>query len=74
MGTNYLFGKPSFFSGMSRTLDLWGLFDDYNYSLTDEQADQIALYQDWVAVSQDMQTVLGKVKNNPALLESECTA
>lgn len=58
MESDFLIGKPSFLSGMSRTLDLRGVFDDYNYSLTPEQADQIALFLDWYITSQDMQSAL----------------
>jgi len=55
MESHFLIGNPSFLSGMSRTLDLRGVFDDYNYSLTPEQADQIALFLDWYMTSQDIQ-------------------
>jgi|HubBroStandDraft_6_1064221.scaffolds.fasta_scaffold73669_4 hypothetical protein len=58
MWSNYLFGKASFTTGAGRTLDLWGLFDDYNYSLTPEQADHIALFLDWYATSEDLHQAL----------------
>jgi hypothetical protein len=46
----FLFADPSFMTGMARVYDLGGLFDDYNYSTTPEEADARAIWSDWVAV------------------------
>lgn len=74
MESHFLIGKPSFLSGASRTLDLRGVFDDYNYSLTPEQADQIALFLDWYMTGQDLQSAI-KVhdKSNKATRETSPT-
>lgn len=51
--SDFLFARPSFLAGTARTLDLGAQFDSYNTSLSAEQADQLALFADWLAVCQD---------------------
>jgi hypothetical protein len=51
--TGLLYAQPTFTSGLARTLDVAGTFDDYNYSRTPEEADQIALTADWYAIGAD---------------------
>ena len=46
----FLFADSSFIMGMARVFDLSGLFDDYNYSGTPEEADARAIWSDWVTV------------------------
>ena len=53
-GSDFLFARPSFWSGIARLLDLWGAFDDYNRSRTPVEADRRALYSDWYIVGQDI--------------------
>jgi hypothetical protein len=50
--TDFLYARPSFWSGIGRVLDLWGKFDDYNTSQTPDEADMRALYCDWRVVGQ----------------------
>lgn len=50
MHTDFLFAMPSWLSGAARTLDLGGVFDEYNESPTPAQADAWALWHDWRAV------------------------
>ena len=45
-----LFAMPSTLSGAARVMDLWGVFDDYNTSLTPDEADEVAITLDWLAV------------------------
>lgn len=52
--SDFLVGQPSFFSGVARTIDLGGVFDDYNKSLTPAAADARALYADWRVIGQDL--------------------
>jgi len=52
--TDFLFARPSFWSGVGRLLDLWGKFDDYNVSQTTQEADMRALYSDWRITGQDL--------------------
>ncbi len=56
--SDYLFAHPSFLAGMSRSLDLGGVFDDYNTSATPEQADVLALFSDWRAVGRDLSAAM----------------
>ncbi len=51
---DFLYARPSFWSGVGRALDLWGKFDDYNVSRTTEEADMRALYSDWRIVGQTL--------------------
>lgn len=52
--TDFLFGRPSFLSGVARVLDLLGVFDSYNQSRSPEEADACAMYSDWRIVGQDI--------------------
>jgi hypothetical protein len=52
--TDFFFARPSFWSGGARLFDLWGTFDDYNYSESAEEADSRAIYSDWRIVGQDL--------------------
>lgn len=49
-----LFACPSFLDGLSRVLDIAGLYDDYNYSLSGEMADKRAIMADWNAIGNDI--------------------
>lgn len=52
--TGFLFATPSFFSGLGRTLDLFGTYDEYNSSRTPATADGLAIASDWIIVGQDL--------------------
>lgn len=56
--TDFLFAQPSFASGAARTLDLWGVLDDYNISATTMEADEKAIAADWLVVGQDISDAL----------------
>lgn len=58
MMDDYLFAKPSFLSGIARTLDLGATFDAYNISETPEEADYNAILTDWIAVGSDMRKAI----------------
>ena len=45
---------PSFLSGAARSLDLYCLFDSYNSSSTEREADCRAILSDWRVVGQDI--------------------
>ena len=62
--TNVLFALPSFMSGYSRPLDLFGVFDTYNQCRTPMQADSIALYSDWRVVGQDLRDSIKEVDHS----------
>lgn len=52
--TTFLFAKPSFLEGLARTIDLGATIDEYNSSLTQEQADLIAIRNDWETIGEDI--------------------
>jgi hypothetical protein len=52
--TDYLFAMPTFLSGMGRSLDIGGQFDEYNFAETPEETDAIAIYTDFRAVGEDL--------------------
>jgi hypothetical protein len=56
--TDFLFARPSFLSGMARVLDLGATFDTYNRSPTGKDADNIAIYNDFKAVGDDLRRAL----------------
>jgi hypothetical protein len=41
-------------------LDLGCVFDEYNYSLTEDEADAKAAYSDWMMVGMDILAALGR--------------
>jgi len=52
--TDFLFAKPSAFSGAGRVIDLMGAFDRYNVSASPGEADARAIFSDWLAVGRDL--------------------
>src|ERR1700691_791656 len=68
--TDFLFARPSFLSGIARTLDLHGDFDQYNQSATGDEADLRGLISDWIIVQRDFErswTLL--IDQNPEYLK-----
>ena len=53
-----LFAQPSFMGGAARILDLGGVFDDYNFSKSGDEADAIALAMDWQATGQHLRSAM----------------
>jgi hypothetical protein len=52
--TTFLFARPSFLEGLARSIDLGATLDEYNQSVTPEQADLIAIRNDWEMVGEDI--------------------
>ncbi len=52
--SDFLFARPSFVSGAARLLDLYCLYDLYNNSSTEREADYKAALSDWRVVGQDI--------------------
>lgn len=59
MGSDFLFARPSFAAGIARTLDLFGVFDEYNVSRGESEADARALYWDFRLVGEDLFAAAG---------------
>lgn len=53
--TDYLFAMPSFWSGVGRTFDLAGNFDEFNWSEDPEESDANAIFSDFRAIGLDLQ-------------------
>ena len=62
----HLFAKPSFVEGMARVLDIGGNLDMYNDSASVEEADQAAIFSDWMAVGRDLQKAIQHGKEEEA--------
>lgn len=54
--TSFLLAQPSFFEGMSRMFDFACSLPDYNFSDSPEEADSIALKNDWNAIYDDFES------------------
>lgn len=61
MGSDFLFAMPSRLSGVARTLDLCGQFDEYNDSPNGEIADWLALLADWRTVGDSLVSAVSSV-------------
>lgn len=61
MATGFLFADPSFLMGMARVFDLAGQIDEYNTSVTPEEADIRASWSDWVVVGQCLRDAFEQV-------------
>lgn len=62
--TSFLFATPSFLEGLARTIDLGTTLDEYNSSITPEQADFLALKNDWEVIGKDIAFAIEKEKSN----------
>ena len=56
-----LYARPSFWEGIARLWDFGGTLNEYNRSLTPEQADFLALRSDWRAAARDLGMALSEV-------------
>ena len=59
--STFLYARPSFVEGISRTVDLSGSLNEYNRSLNGEQADLLALFADWRLIGMDLQRAMLQV-------------
>lgn len=59
--TEVNFPRPSFLSGMARTLDFMGTLDEYRSGMSDERLDALAVSNDWRAVGDDLETVMSGI-------------
>jgi len=52
--SSFLFARPSYIEGVARIMDFGNTLNEYNSSLTAEQADFFAIASDWRAVGRDL--------------------
>lgn len=64
--TTFLFPRASFLSGLARVLDIGGTYNAYNSSESPEQADRIALENDWQAVGDELREAMGRAEDEEA--------
>ncbi|NLF08135.1 MAG: hypothetical protein GX594_09180 [Pirellulaceae bacterium] len=58
----FLCARPSFIEGAARILDFGGTMEEFNRSLTPEQADYLALRADWQQIGMDLAHAIDNVK------------
>lgn len=58
--STYLFAIPTWAEGAGRLVDFGDTLSEYNYSITPDTADAIAMAMDWRAVGVDIMTVMGE--------------
>ena len=58
-----LYAQPSALSGAARLVDLGGIFDRYNHSQTEAEADSRALASDWTAVANDLREAMKQMSS-----------
>lgn len=56
MRASLLFAHPSALGGIARILDFGGTLNEYNTANSEEQADLLAAWADWLAVGDDLRT------------------
>ena len=59
--SGFLYARPTAAEGVGRILDVGGTLTEFNTSLSDQQADRIALRLDWKAVGADLATLFLQV-------------
>lgn len=62
--TDFLLPKNNFLVGLGSVLNINGLYFDYNYSKTAQEADNKAIFSDWKNVGEDIKTAEKKFKKN----------
>ena len=59
--TDYLYARPSFLEGVARNIDLFGSLNEYNKSVTPEEADLRGRDHDISALRKDMKVACEEV-------------
>lgn len=54
--SSFLFSQPSFIEGMARIFDFGCSIKDYNFSQSPDEADDIAMSNDWNAIYEDFES------------------
>lgn len=58
MGSQFLYATPSFLEGLGRLFDFGGTLTEFNYALTEEQAEYLAMRADWQATGDDLRRAM----------------
>ncbi len=62
--SDFFFATPTFVSGAARALDLYGIYESYNSSSTDFEADYKAVLSDWRMVGQDILSAMQQFESS----------
>lgn len=62
--STFLFARPSVIEGAGRILDFGNTLNEYNKSMTPEQADRIAIACDWRQVGLDISEIIHQQLQN----------
>ena len=54
----HLFAQPSVLTGIARLFDIGGFLNTYNESESDDEADYLALFADWLAVGDSLEAAI----------------
>jgi poly(3-hydroxybutyrate) depolymerase len=52
--TDFLYARPSIIEGIGRNMDFYGSLNSYNYSKNGEEADKLALANDFLVIYMDL--------------------
>ena len=58
--SDFLFARPTFISGIGAIIDLGGTMEMFNESSSPEEADYLALKNDWCIVGNDIRSAMFK--------------
>ncbi|MEA5581723.1 hypothetical protein VB620_10280 [Nodularia harveyana UHCC-0300] len=77
--SSYLYARPSWSEGVARIVDFGNTLQEYNTSLTTEQADYLALLSDWLTVGNDLRIAMSEYKEvqshiGDKLIQEACEA
>lgn len=69
--TEFLFARPSILGGIAGMMDFAGALDQYNDSPTPEEADDLAIANDWAAVAGDFRAAVARFEaSHPELAQA----
>lgn len=63
--SEFLFARPSFLEGVARLLDFGNFLNEYNGSVTPDEADQRATAADWRVVGDDLRMAMSSYPGGP---------
>jgi hypothetical protein len=70
--STFLFAMPSFWDGMSRSVDIGDTMTEFNSSLTPVQADSLAIWNDWRMVGGAILDAMNQfVAEHPEMISRE---
>lgn len=74
LNSSALFSSPSLLKGAARTIDMFGALDEYNYKVTEAEADAEALKRDWNIIGIDIANAIGEYDQTTSPSENTISA